>query len=152
MIEKWKLEIGSYIIKRVKHKTNEKKVKNWPIVQKLQGNDWMLTCIMRQQESVASVSVAGGIILSLESTSLSLSRICEWLSSLYGAMSVNGLEKTFNDTFGTRISASKLAAKLKTSGSWSKVVTDAMDEYIDRLVEIELSDFGTDDLFQEEFF
>ena len=50
-------------------------VENLPIVQKLQGNDWMLTCIMRQQDAVASLSVAGGIILSLESASLNLSRI-----------------------------------------------------------------------------
>ncbi len=70
-------------------------VENLPIIQKLQGNDWLLTCIMRQQEVVASLPVAGGIILSLDSTSLSLSRICEWFSSLYGVMPINSLEKKF---------------------------------------------------------
>ena len=127
-------------------------VKDLPAIHKLQGNDWLLTCIMRQQESIASLSVAGGIILSLESTSLSLSRICEWLSSMHGAMSINGLEKIFNDTFGTRISASKLAEKLKTSGSWNEVVTDSMDEYIEGLVDADLSELDADDLLQEEFF
>lgn len=127
-------------------------VKDYQIIQKLQGNDWLLTCIMRQQESVASISVAGGIILSLDSTSLSLSRICEWLSSIHGTMSINTLEKVFNDTFGTRIPASKLAEKLKTSGSWNKVVTESMDEYIDGLVDADLLDLDTNDLFQEEFF
>ena len=127
-------------------------VKDLPSIHKLQGNDWLLTCIMRQQESIASLSVAGGIILSLESTSLSLSRICEWLSSMHGAMSINGLEKVFNDTFGTRISASKLAEKLKTSGSWNEVVTDSMDEYIEGLVDADLSELDADDLLQEEFF
>lgn len=127
-------------------------VENLPIIQKLQGNDWLLTCIMRQQDTVASLSVAGGIILSLESTSLSLSRICEWISSEYGTMSINTLEKRFNELFGTRIPASKLAEKLKTSGSWSKVVTDSMDEYIDSLVDEDLFDMDADDLLQEEFF
>ena len=127
-------------------------VKDLPLIQKLQGNDWMLTCIMRQQESVASLSVAGGIILSIESSSLSLSRICEWIASLHGKMSINSLEKEFNETFGTRIPASKLAEKLKTSGSWDKVVTDSMDMYIDSLVDAGLSDMDADDLFQEEFF
>lgn len=123
-----------------------------PLVQKLQGNDWMLTCIMRQQEAVASLSVAGGIILSLENTTLSLSRICEWIATTHGKMSITGLEREFNDIFGTRISASKLAEKLKTSGSWDKVVTDSMDEYIDNLVDAGLSDIDADDLLQEEFF
>lgn len=127
-------------------------VKDLPVIQKLQGNDWLLTCIMRQQESIASLSVAGGIILSLESTSLSLSRICEWISSIHGAMSVNGLEKIFNNTFGTRIPASKLAEKLKTSGSWNEVVTDSMDEYIEGLVDADLSELDADDLLQEEFY
>lgn len=127
-------------------------VDDLPVIEKLQRNDWMLTCIMRQQEAVASLSVAGGIILSLESTSLSLSRICEWIASLHGTMSINSLEKEFNETFGTRIPASKLAEKLKTSGSWDKVVTDSMDEYIDSLVDAGLSDTDADDLLQEEFF
>lgn len=127
-------------------------VEDLPVIQKLQGNDWMLTCIMRQQEVVASLPVAGGIILSLESTSLSLSRICEWIASLHGAMSINSLEKEFNGIFGTRVPASKLAEKLKTSGSWDKVVTDSMDEYIDRLVDAGLSDMDPEDLLQEEFF
>lgn len=127
-------------------------VENLPIVQKLQGNDWMLTCIMRQQDAVASLSVAGGIILSLESASLNLSRICEWIASTHGKMSITNLEHTFNETFGTRIPASKLAEKLRASGSWDTVVTDSMDEYIDSLVDAGLSDIDADDLLQEEFF
>lgn len=128
------------------------KIQDLPIVKKLQGNDWMLTCIMRQQDSVASISVAGGIILSLESTSLSLSRICEWISSEYGTMSINALEKRFNELFGTRIPASKLAEKLKTSGSWRNVVTDSMDDYIDSLVDADIIDMDANDLLHEEFF
>ena len=127
-------------------------VENLPMVQKLQENDWMLTCIMRQQDSVASLSVTGGIILSLDSASLNLSRICEWIASTHGKMSIISLEHIFNETFGTRISAYKLAEKLRTSGSWNKVVTDSMDEYIDSLVDAGLSDIDVDDLLQEEFF
>lgn len=127
-------------------------VKDLPIIKKLQGNDWMLTCIMRQQDTIASLSVAGGIILSLESTSLSLSKICEWIAAEFGTMTINALEKKFNEIFGTRIPASKLAEKLKTSGSWSNVVTDSMDEYIDSLVDADISEMDADDLLQEEFF
>ena len=127
-------------------------VENFPMVQKLQGNDWMLTCIMRQQDTVSSLSVAGGIILSLDSASLNLSRICEWIASTKGKMSITNLEHTFNETFGTRVPASKLAEKLRANGSWDKVVIDSMDEYIDSLVDAGLSDIDADDLLQEEFF
>ena len=127
-------------------------ISDLPAVQKLQGNDWMLTCIMRQQAAVASLSVAGGIILSLESAALNISKICEWLASIHGKMSIINLEHVFNDTFGTRISTSKLAEKLKSSGSWDKTVTDSMDEYIDSLVDEGLSDMSADDLLREEFF
>ena len=127
-------------------------IENLSIIQKLQGNDWMLTCIMRQQEAVGSLSVAGGIILSLENTLLKISQICEWISSVYGVMTVKSLEKKFNEIFGTRIRADKIAEKLRTSGSWDKVVTDSMDEYIDNLVDEGISNMEVDDFFQEEFF
>lgn len=128
------------------------KVEDLPIIQKLNGNDWMLTCIMRQQEAIASLSVSGGIILSLAGASLNLSKICEWFTSLYGKMPIKKLEKEINKTFGTRIPASKFAEKLKASGLWDKVVTDSMDMYIDSLVDAGLSDMDADNLFQEEFF
>jgi len=126
-------------------------VKEYPAIRKLQGNDWLLTCIMRQQENIASMSVAGAIILSLDSTSLSLSQICEWLSSVYGAMPINKLTLKFNEMFGARILSSKLAEKLRTSGLWDKVVTDSMDEFIENLVDAGLSNMNPDDLFKEEF-
>ena len=128
------------------------KIEDWPIIQKLQGNDWMLTCIMRQQDAVASLAVAGGIILSLDSNSLNLNRICEWIVSTHSKMSINNLEHVFNETFGTRIPASKFAEKLKASGLWDKIVTDSMDVYIDSLVDAGLADINVDDLLQEEFF
>ena len=111
------------------------KVKRLPAIRKLHGNDWMLTCILRQQEVVSSLSVAGGIILSLDSNSLSLSRICEWIASQHGLMSIHELEKKFNDIFGTRISTSKLAEKLRSSGTWNKVISESLDDYIDQMVD-----------------
>lgn len=67
-------------------------------------------------------------------------------------MSINALEKRFNELFGTRIPASKLAEKLKTSGSWRNVVTDSMDDYIDSLVDADIIDMDANDLLHEEFF
>lgn len=115
------------------------KVKHLPAIRKLRGNDWMLTCILRQQEIVSSLSVAGGIILSLDSNSLSLSRICEWIASQYGLLSIHDLEKKFNEIFGTRISTSKLAEKLRSSGTWDRVISGSLDEYIDQVVDADLS-------------
>ncbi len=125
-------------------------VKHLPAIRKLRGNDWMLTCILRQQEAVSSLSVAGGIILSLDSSSLSLSRICEWISSQYGLMSIHNLEVKFNEIFGTRISTSKLAEKLRSSGTWSKVITESMDEYIDQIVDADLSSMDQNSLLLED--
>ena len=67
-------------------------------------------------------------------------------------MSITNLEHTFNETFRTRVPASKLVEKLRANGSWDKVVIDSMDEYIDSLVDAGLSDIDADDLLQEEFF
>lgn len=128
------------------------KVQNYSLIKKLQGNDWLLTCILRQQEEIYSFSVAGGIILSCDGDSLNLRNICEWLSSVFGTMSIKDLEKKFNEMFGTRISSSKLAEKLKASGVWDKVVTDSMDDYIDGLVDTDIYEMDAEDLFQEEFF
>ncbi len=116
-----------------------REVEDLPIIQKLQGNIWLLTSIMRQQEKIASFTVAGGAILSLDSASLNLTHVCEWLSSLYGPMSIKNLQKRFNETFDTQISVSRLAERLKASGVWDKVVTDSMDQYIDNLLVTDLS-------------
>ena len=111
-----------------------------PAVQKLNGNDWMLTCIMRQQSSVASLRVKGGIILSLDSSLLNLGRICEWLVSMSGSMSIDALARVFNDTFGTSITSWKIAEKIRTSGLWDKIVTDSVEVYINELVDKNIID------------
>ena len=127
-------------------------IKEWPLIRMLRGNDWMLTCIMRQQDSIGSLSVAGGIILSAAPDTLSLSKVCTWLAMLHGKMTIRVLEKVFNETFGTRVSGSKLAEKLKSSGDWAAVITDSMDDYIDSLIDENLANDGADDLLQEEFY
>lgn len=128
-------------------------IENQPLIQKLQKNDWMLTCILRQQDIVSSMIVGGGIILSLDNESLSISKICEWIASIHNKkMPLKTLEKEFNSTFGSKVSSSKLAEKLKSSGSWDRVVSDSMDEYIDQLVDTDIANMDTSDLFQEEFF
>ncbi len=124
-------------------------IKDESIIQKLQTNEWMCTCIFRQQEEIYSLSVAGGIILAKNSTALSLSNICEWIVEKKGKMTVQNLTNTVNDMFNTNIPYYKIAEKLKSGGSWKNCVTDSFDDYIDTLM------MGAEeevDLFQEEFF
>lgn len=80
-----------------------------------------------------------------------LSNICEWIAFLYGKMTINKLEKTFNNIFGTRITTYKLAEKLKSSGAWDRVVTDSMDAYIDSLFTPGFTEIDEEKLLQEEF-
>lgn len=127
-------------------------VENHPLIQKLKGNDWMLTCIMKQQASMRSLPVAGGIILSRDGSSLSISNICEWLVSFSGKMTINELVKAFNGTFGSKVKTYKFAEKLKSSDAWNRVVTESLDEYIDGFVNASLSEINVDDLLQEEFY
>lgn len=119
---------------------------------KLQGNEWLCTCIFRQQSTVFSQQVAGGIILCKDSSELNLGSICQWLVDQYGKMTVQALTAKFNDTFATRIQVSKIAEKLKTYGLWDDLVTDSFDEYIDNLIVSTDADMDVDDLLQEEFF
>lgn len=124
-------------------------IKDIPLIQKLQGNEWMLSCIMRQQENVFAQHFAGNIVLSLDSNNLNLGKISLWFCSVYGKMSLNTFAAKFNDYFGFKIPNYKFAEKLKSANVWDDVVTDSMDEYMDSL--IDFSEMSDDDLFSEEF-
>ena len=119
---------------------------------KLQNNEWMCTCIFRQQDAIASLQVAGGIILCREYSKLNFGLICKWLVEKNGRMTIQNLASLFNDIFSTRVPVTKIAEKMKAYGLWETFVTDSFEEYIDNLVvntDLELDD---NDLFQEEFF
>lgn len=124
-------------------------IKDIPLIQKLQGNEWMLSCIMRQQENVFAQHFAGNIVLSLDSNNLNLGKISLWFCSVYGKMSLNTFAAKFNDYFGFKIPNYKFAEKLKSANVWDDIVTDSMDEYMDSL--IDFSEMSDDDLFSEEF-
>ena len=124
-------------------------MKDLPLIRQLQGNEWMLSCIMRQQESVFTQHFAGNIVLSLDSNNLSLSKISLWFCSVYGKMSLNTFAAKFNDYFGCKIEKHKFAEKLKSANVWDEIVTDSMDDYMDSL--IDFSKMDEEDLFAEEF-
>lgn len=124
-------------------------IKDIHLIQKLQGNEWMLSCIMRQQENVFAQHFAGNIVLSLDSNNLNLGKISLWFCSVYGKMSLNTFAAKFNDYFGFKIPNYKFAEKLKSANVWDDIVTDSMDEYMDSL--IDFSEMSDDDLFSEEF-
>lgn len=121
-----------------------------PVVQKLQNNEWMCTCVFRQQDVVFSMSVAGGIILSKNSSELNLSKVCAWIVSNKGKMTIQSLTNEFNRTFGTNIPYYKIGSKLKAANIWDDLVTDSIDDYLDALVMN--TDMDEEDLFQEEFY
>ena len=124
-------------------------VKDLPLIQQLQGNKWMLSCIMRQQENVFTQHFAGNMVLSLDSNNLSLSKVSLWFSSVYGKMPLNTFVTKFNDHFGCKIENYKFAEKLKSANVWDDIVTDSMDEYMDNL--LDFSKMKEEDLFAEEF-
>ena len=124
-------------------------VKDLPLIRQLQDNEWMLSCIMRQQERVFTKHFAGNIILSLDSNNLSLSKISLWFSSVYGKMPLNTFVAKFNDYFGCKIENYKFAERLKSANVWNDIVTDSLDEYMDSL--IDFSKMKEEDLFTEEF-
>lgn len=59
--------------------------------EKLQNNEWMCTRIFRQQEAIASLQVAGGIILCREYSELNFGLICKWLVEKNGRMTIQNL-------------------------------------------------------------
>lgn len=128
------------------------KLKEDGLAERLQNNEWMCTCIFRQQELIFSLQVGGGIILSKDSRELNVALICKWLIEKNDRMSIQNLTNIFNDTFSTRLSAEKIAWKLKTYGVWDMLVVDSFDEYIDTLVINTGMNLDKNDLFQEEFY
>ncbi len=128
------------------------KLKEDGLAEKLQNNEWMCTCIFRQQELIFSLQVGGGIILSKDSGELNVALICKWLIDNNNRMSIQNLTNIFNNTFSTKLSVEKIAWKLKTYGVWDMLVMDSFDEYIDTLVINTGMDLDENDLFQEEFY
>lgn len=129
-----------------------KKLESAGLDKKLRGNEWLCTCIFRQQPNVFSQQVAGGIILCKDSNELNFGYICKWIVDTYGKMTVKALTVQFNEIFATRIPVGKIAEKLKNFGLWDALVTDSFDEYIDNLLLTTDTNMGVDDLLQEEFF
>lgn len=128
------------------------KLKEEGLTEKLQNNEWMCTCIFRQQEKVFSLQVSGGIILCKDSSEINLGLVCKWIVEKSGRMTIQNLTGMFNDVFSTRVPVKKIAEKLKAYGLWNLLVTDSFDEYIDNLVINTEINIDEDDLFQEEFF
>ena len=121
-----------------------------PIVQMLQGNEWMCTCIFRRQDNISSLLVAGGIILCKNYGELNIGKICEWIVKQKGKMTIKNLANEFNNTFGTAISYYKLGLKLKTANIWDDLILDSVDNYVNLL--IENAELEKEDFFKEEFF
>ncbi len=109
-------------------------VQDLPYIDRLQGNKWMLTCIIRQQAGIYSLHCTGNIILSADSKALSVSSICAWLASEHGKMSIDAYTRLFNETFGCRIAENTIAEKIGAGGMWDSLVTVTQDEYIDSLM------------------
>lgn len=149
VLQKW---IGEYNQKYFNAHSVWNQLQELEVYHKLQENEWLCTCIFRQQPTVFSQQVAGGIILCKDSGELNLGSVCQWLVDKNGKMTVHNLTATLNDIFATRIPVSKIAERLKSFGLWDELVTDSFDEYIDNLVVVAEADLDDDNLFQEEFF
>ena len=128
-----------------------KKLQSAGLEKKLKENEWLCTCIFRQQDGVFSQHVAGGIILSKDSREFNLGEISRWLFEKYGKLTIQNLTYKINELFGTKIKVDKIAYKLKTYGLWETVVTDSFDDYIDNIM-TSTENANDVDLFQEEFF
>ena len=124
------------------------KVKDYPLIDKLQENRWLLTGILHQQPHVYSLRVKGNKILSKTDT-LNLANVCVWLAEQYGRKTIYEMTQLFNSVYGCEIEAYKLAAKIKQDGKWNQVITDSMDNYLE---ELSSNIDDEEDLFAEQFF
>lgn len=126
------------------------KIKNDETVLKMRENRWLCTCLIRQQDGIYSKSFSSSIILSKKPNSLNTSKICEWIMSKYGKMSLNNLVAKFNELFDSNMPQYRIAVKLKSDNLWDKIVTDPMDDYINTIINnTEIN--SDDDLLLEDF-
>lgn len=124
--------------------------KDNPLIQKLNQNKWMLSCIIRQQEGIYSRNICGSYILSKDSNNLSIVSVCEWIVLEKGKQTVENLVTQLDTIFGCKASKNKVIVKLKESNKWDCLVIDSFDDYVDSLIEND--SFDLNDAFQEEFF
>ena len=126
------------------------KIKDNQSVKLLKDNKWLCTSVLRQQEGVFSLPVAGAVILSLDKENLNVANICLWLSERDGKMTLEHMTEKVNEIFGSEFDKYKIASKIKEQGYEKAILTDGIDEYLNQL--ISLSDEQEDDLFREEFY
>lgn len=124
------------------------KIQNIPLIQKLNGNKWMCTSILRQQAGQYSLPIVGAIILSQDKNQLSVANICKWIVENEGKMSLERLTGRFNDLFGSTIEKSKVAFKLREQNIMEEIITDGIEEYIEQLI----SNTSEDNVSEESFF
>lgn len=129
------------------------KIQNIPLVQNLNGNKWMCTCILRQQAGQYSLPVAGAIILSQDKNQLSVANICKWIVENEGKMSLERLTVRFNDLFGSILDKNKIAFKLREQNIMEELITDGIEDYIEKLISNTSEDnVSEEDFFTEDFF
>lgn len=113
-------------------------IKDLDLVKKLDGNEWLCTCIMRQSPGVCSINIGDGIILSQDYESLHVAGICGWLAGKYGRMSVARFSGKFQEVFGCYVNSYRVAYKLRSGGHWDELVTDSLEGYLDQCVSGEI--------------
>lgn len=129
------------------------KIQNIPLVQNLNANKWMCTCILRQQAGQYSLPVAGTIILSQDKNQLSVANICKWIVENEGKMSLERLTVRFNDLFGSILDKNKIAFKLREQNIMEELITDGIEDYIEKLISNTSEDnVSEEDFFTEDFF
>ncbi len=119
-------------------------------VKHLNGNKWLCTSIMRQQDGVFSLVTAGAVILSEQKDELSLAKISQWICEREGKMTLEHLTNRINELFGSRFDKYKIALKLNEQGNASQVLVDGVDAYLEQLIASD--DIDDSDLFREDFY
>ena len=104
-------------------------IKNFPLIQKFIGHEWLLTSIMYQQEGIYMKRVAGSVILSTDSNSLSIHQICQWLVKHHGKLTLQEMTNLFNKTFACKLTSKNLAEKLQETGTWDEIICEPADQY-----------------------
>lgn len=114
------------------------------------NNLWFTNCLIKQKNGIYSRRIAGTIILSNKNIPLNIASICRWIVNINGKMSLANLCESFNTIFGAEMAVGNLAEKIRADGSWSDLIIESIDGYINQLVE-KYSD-SDDDYFQESFY
>lgn len=92
------------------------------VIQILNTNPWLTTCLIRQKENVFTLPYATTKLLSFDKTLLETSLVCKWIADREGKMTVSEMKQRLDDIFGIEMTEYNITRILLSKNMLEEVI------------------------------